>query len=200
MKRKHQIFQGDGNIGDFIFFYKLTHFCIPPIISRYYSFFFSFLGPRLQHMKVPRLGVKSELQQLANTTATATWDLSHICNLHHNSQSTGSLTHWVRPGIKPKSSWILVWFVFAALQWELQVLFFIIIKNILFTWQQRRFFLLLVHTFNITSKADWQPWNFCKFPHNEFAILEHLVYIKCLPSEMLQDSIITRYPRHESLW
>ena len=24
---------------------------------------------------------------------------------------TGSLTHWVRPGIEPESSWILVWFV-----------------------------------------------------------------------------------------
>ena len=33
--------------------------------------------------------------------------------------NTGSLTHWVRPGIKPASSWILVGFVSAAPQWEL---------------------------------------------------------------------------------
>ena len=33
-------------------------------------------------MKVPRLGVKSELQLLACTTATATQDLSSICDLH----------------------------------------------------------------------------------------------------------------------
>ena len=32
-------------------------------------------------MEVPRLGVESELQLLAYTTATATMDLSHICDL-----------------------------------------------------------------------------------------------------------------------
>ena len=37
-------------------------------------------------MEVPRLGVKSELQLLAYTTATSTWDQSHICNLHHSSR------------------------------------------------------------------------------------------------------------------
>ena len=32
--------------------------------------------------------------------------------LHHSTQFTaGSLTHWVRPGIKPKTSWFLVGFV-----------------------------------------------------------------------------------------
>ena len=36
-------------------------------------------------MKVPRLGVESELQLLACTTATETWDPSHACNLHHSS-------------------------------------------------------------------------------------------------------------------
>ena len=33
-------------------------------------------------MEIPRLGGKSELQLLAYTTATATLDLSHICDLH----------------------------------------------------------------------------------------------------------------------
>ena len=37
------------------------------------------------HMEVPRLGVEFELQLLAYTTATATWDPSRICNLHHSS-------------------------------------------------------------------------------------------------------------------
>ena len=36
-------------------------------------------------MEVPRPGVKSELQLPAYTTATATWDLSCICNLCHSS-------------------------------------------------------------------------------------------------------------------
>ena len=38
-----------------------------------------------QHLEVPRLGVKLELQLLAYTTATATRDLSHICNLYRSS-------------------------------------------------------------------------------------------------------------------
>ena len=39
-----------------------------------------------QHMEVPRLGVKSELQLQAYTTATATLDPSRVCNLHHSSR------------------------------------------------------------------------------------------------------------------
>ena len=58
-------------------------------------FYFVFLRPQLWHMQVARLGVQSELKPLAYTTA------------HGNA---GSLTHWVRPGIKPASSWILVSF------------------------------------------------------------------------------------------
>ena len=37
-------------------------------------------------MEVPRLGVELELQLLAFTTATATTDLSHICDPHHSSR------------------------------------------------------------------------------------------------------------------
>ena len=43
-------------------------------------FFFFFLGLHLRHMEVSRLGVESELEPLAYTTATAMWDLSHICD------------------------------------------------------------------------------------------------------------------------
>ena len=49
-------------------------------------FFFVLLGPHLQHMEVPKLGVELELQPLAYTTAIATQNLSHICNLDHNSR------------------------------------------------------------------------------------------------------------------
>ena len=38
----------------------------------------------LQHMEVPRLGVKSELQLPAYATSTATPDLSCICDLCHS--------------------------------------------------------------------------------------------------------------------
>ena len=37
-------------------------------------------------MEVPRLGVKSELLLPAYATATATLDLSPVCDLHHSSQ------------------------------------------------------------------------------------------------------------------
>ena len=49
-------------------------------------FIFCFLGPHLWHMEVPRLWFESELQLLSYTTATATQDLSHVCNLHHSSR------------------------------------------------------------------------------------------------------------------
>ena len=41
-------------------------------------------------MEVPGLEVESELQLLAYTIATATPDLSHICDLHHSSGQ-----HWI---------------------------------------------------------------------------------------------------------
>ena len=41
-------------------------------------------------MEVPRLGVESELQLLVYARATARWDLSRVCNLHHSSQQ-----HWI---------------------------------------------------------------------------------------------------------
>ena len=48
-----------------------------------FIFIFWFLEPHLQHMEVPRLGVKSVLQLLAYATATP--DTSRIYDLHHSS-------------------------------------------------------------------------------------------------------------------
>ena len=56
-----------------LFFFKLKNF-------------FCFLGPHLGHMEVPRLGGESELQLPAYTAATATWERSCLCDLHHSSQ------------------------------------------------------------------------------------------------------------------
>ena len=47
-------------------------------------FFFFFLKPHLQHMEVLGLGVKSQLQLHAYTTATATMDLSSTCDLRYS--------------------------------------------------------------------------------------------------------------------
>ena len=54
------------------------------------AIYFVFLEPHLQHMEVPQLGVEAELQLPAYTTATATRDPSHICDLHH-----GSRQNWI---------------------------------------------------------------------------------------------------------
>ena len=61
--------------------YSRTLFC-----PFYFFLFLFFLGLHLQHMKVYRLGVKSELHLLAYATATATPDPSGVCNLHCSSQ------------------------------------------------------------------------------------------------------------------
>ena len=51
------------------------------------NFFFCFLkGPYLQHMELPRLGVKLEVQLLAYTTATTMQDQSFVYDLHHSSR------------------------------------------------------------------------------------------------------------------
>ena len=52
------------------------NYLLPPLFI--YLFIYCFLGPHPQHMEVPRLGVESELQLLAYTTASATQDLSRI--------------------------------------------------------------------------------------------------------------------------
>ena len=48
--------------------------------------FFAFIRQHLHHMEASRLGAESELQLPVYTTAVATWDPSHICNLHYSSQ------------------------------------------------------------------------------------------------------------------
>ena len=60
-----------------------------------FIYLFAFLGPHLQHMEVPRLEVKSELQLLAYATATAMRDPSRIYSLHHSS--------WQRQIFNPQS-------------------------------------------------------------------------------------------------
>ena len=80
-------------------------------------FFFFFLGPHLWHVEVPRLGVKSELLLLVYTTATATQDLSHVCDLYHSSQQCQSLAHLSKARDRPASSWILVRFITAEPPW-----------------------------------------------------------------------------------
>ena len=58
-----------------------------------YLFIYLFLGPHLQHMEIPWVGVESELQLPAGTTATATPDPSHVCDCTTAQDNARSLTH-----------------------------------------------------------------------------------------------------------
>ena len=66
----------------------LSCFAFRELFFFFFFFFFipCFLGPYLQLMEVPRLGVKSELQLAVYTTVTAMTHLSCICSLHHSSR------------------------------------------------------------------------------------------------------------------
>ena len=83
------------------------------------SFFFFFLGPHVQYMEVPSLGVESELQLPAYATAPAIPAPSHVCDIHYSSQKCQILNPWVRPAIKTASSWILVGFITTEPWWKL---------------------------------------------------------------------------------
>ena len=77
-----------------IVFVTLTWKCLVwqvPYILETFSFFVClfvcfFKGLYPWHMEVPRLGVELELQLLAYATATATPDLSCVCDLYHRSR------------------------------------------------------------------------------------------------------------------
>ena len=83
-------------------------------------FFYLLFRAAPAHMEVPQLEVELELQLLAYTTATATWDPNLACGLHHILWQRQILNP-LRPGIKPTTSWILVGFITAEPQHELQV-------------------------------------------------------------------------------
>ena len=63
-----------------------TALVLPPVFSFFLFSFCLFRAALRRHMEVPRLGVESQLQLPAYTTATAMPDSSLVCNLHHSSQ------------------------------------------------------------------------------------------------------------------
>ena len=75
-------------------------------------------------MEVPKLGVESELQLLAYTTAMP--DPSHVCDLHHRSRQRRILNPLSKAGMEPTSSRILVRFFSAEPLQELPLNIFLI--------------------------------------------------------------------------
>lgn len=86
----------------------LVNHVVAPFL--FYLFIFCFWGPHPWHMEVPRLGVESELQLPAHTTATAVQDL--ICVFDLTPQLTATPDLWPTEGgqgLNPQphdSSWI----------------------------------------------------------------------------------------------
>ena len=65
-------------------------------------------------MEVPSLVIKSEVELPAAAIATATWDPSRICELHHSSQRCQIPDPLNEARDEPASSWILVGLVSAV--------------------------------------------------------------------------------------
>ena len=80
---------------------KVARFCHTSFISPFpclvFYLFIYILGPHLQHMEVPMLGVQSDLQLPAYTRACS---------------NPGSLTYGLRPGIEPERSRTLYWVLY----------------------------------------------------------------------------------------
>ena len=91
--------------------HPLQHLLFVFVVVVVLFFVFCLIGPYLQNMDVPSLGVESELRLPAYTTATATQELSMSVTYTIAHGNARSLTHQARPEIKPMSSWMLVRFV-----------------------------------------------------------------------------------------
>ena len=86
------------------FFFFLFFFFFFFFFFLLFAFFF-FFGLHPRHMEIPRLGVESELQLQAYTTATAT--RVRAASVTHTTAhgNAGSLTQWARPAMEPAFSW-----------------------------------------------------------------------------------------------
>ena len=82
--------------------------------------FIFFLGPHLQYVEFPMLLGLNRSYGFWSTPQPQQlriWAMSVTYNTSHG--NTRSLSHCLRPGIEPITSWILVGFISAEPQWEL---------------------------------------------------------------------------------
>ena len=115
---------------------------------------FAFLGPHMQHIEIPRLGVESELQVLGWATAISMQDLSHICDLYHSS--------WQYQILNPLNkawyqTWILMdisqvchpWTTIRTPKWD----FFYFFWYILLVWRNTTDFCILILCFAVLQNS-----------------------------------------------
>ena len=93
-------------------------------IVGFFFFLFCSLGPHLWHVEVPMLGLNWNWScwPMPQPQKCRIWAMSATYSTTHG--KARSLTHCVRPGIEPMSSWILVGFIITEPQGELQLLLF----------------------------------------------------------------------------
>ena len=90
----------------------------------FFLFFLSFLGPYPWYMEVPRLGGLNQSYSCWPTQQPEQHQIWAVFATYTTAQgNTRSLTCWVRPGIEPASSWMLVRFVSTEPRWELHDFF-----------------------------------------------------------------------------
>ena len=75
--------------------------CVDGIFKKLFVCLFAFfIGPHVQHMKIPRLGAELELQLPTYFTAREMQDLSWVWNLHHSSQK-----QWILNPLSKARDW-----------------------------------------------------------------------------------------------
>ena len=96
-------------------------------IQWFHSFFFGFLGMHCGIWKLPvwRSNQSYSSRPTSQPQQWQTWAISVTYTIAHGNAK--SLTYWVRPGIKPASSWLLVRFISTEPWWGLCG--FILIEN-----------------------------------------------------------------------
>ena len=101
-------------------------------------------------MEVRRLEVKLELQLPAYVTATATWDPSHDCNLHH-SQILNPLS---KARNRTRILMILVGFISAAPQWERPIFQVLDSQFLIFSFSPGKTNIPLTTSQNVLQRED----------------------------------------------
>ena len=120
-------------------------------------------------MEIPRLGVESELQLPAYTTATEMWDPSHVCDLHHSSRQYQILNPLSKAGAQTRVLMGTGWVYYCwAMTRTPKILHFYMAPNS----RQNTFF--QVKWFRLTQPKRWDfgRLNSPPHPHNL-----HWIYI-----------------------
>ena len=110
-------------------------------LATLHIYIYFYLGLHAQHMEVPSLGVQLDWNYsrwpMPQPQQCQIWAMSVTCRTAHG--NARFLTHWVRMGIEPEFSWMLVRFFSTKPQWELlcpflNLLFFVVVWVLYILW------------------------------------------------------------------